>query len=61
MVFLDAFPAKHRQMVGTIKVLHPLVVFVAQQAVDALLIFEIDVSENAVSFNYFVQDIEIKR
>ena len=44
MVFLDTFSAKHREMVGTVKVLHPLIVFVAEQTVYALLVLEVDIS-----------------
>lgn len=61
MVLLDALAAEHSEVVGAVKVLHALVVLVAQQAVDALLVFEVDVPQNAVPLNNFIEDVEIQR
>ena len=44
MVLLNALSAKNGKVVGAVKVLHSLVVFVAQKAIDALFVFKIDVS-----------------
>ena len=41
--------------------LHPLVMLVAEQALDAVLIFEIQISQDAVPLNNLVQNIEVQR
>jgi hypothetical protein len=61
MILFDAFTAENGQMVGTIKVLDPLIMLIAKEAVNALLFLKIDVSENAVSLYDFIQNIEIQR
>ena len=43
VVFLDALAAKDGQVIGAIKMLHTLIVFFTNKAVDALLIFKVDV------------------
>jgi len=60
VVLLDALSAKHSQVVRAVEVLHSLVVLVAQQTVDAVFIFKVDISKNTVTFHNFVQDIEIQ-
>jgi hypothetical protein len=61
VIFLDALSAEHRKVVGAIKVLDSLVVLVAQQAVDALLVLEVNVSQDAVALHDLVQDVEVER
>jgi len=61
MVFLDAFSAEHGQVVGAVKVLDALVVSLAQQAVNAVFVLEVDVPQDVVSFHDFVKDIEVQR
>mgnify|MGYP000182749724 CR=1 FL=1 len=41
VVLLDALAAKHRIMIGTIEVLHALFMPLAEQALDAILVFEV--------------------
>ena len=41
--------------------LHSLVVLVAEQAFDAVLVLEVEVSEDGVSLNDLVQDVEVQR
>lgn len=59
VVLLYAFSAENCQVVGAIKVLHPLVVFVAEEALDAALVLVVDVPKDVVSLDYLVQDIEV--
>mmetsp|Transcript_31161 Transcript_31161/g.47662 ORF Transcript_31161/g.47662 Transcript_31161/m.47662 type:complete len:219 (-) Transcript_31161:387-1043(-) len=61
VVLLDALSAEDGEMVRAVEVLHTLVVFVAYQAVDALLVFEVDVPQNWVSFYNFVEDVKVQR
>ena len=61
MVLLDAFSTKDSQMIRAVKVLHPLVVLFAEEALDAVLVLEIQISKYAVPLHYLVQDIEIER
>jgi hypothetical protein len=44
MIFLDTLTTKHCQMVRAVEVLDSLLVFLAQQTVDAHFVFEIYVS-----------------
>ena len=60
MVFFDALPAEYGQMIRTVEVLDPLVMPFAEEALDAILIFEIQFSKNMISFDYLVKDVEIK-
>ena len=61
VVFLDALPAKQSEVVRTIEVLHSLVMLIAEQALNALFVLEINVSEHMVSLDDLVQNIEIER
>jgi len=60
VVLLDAFPAEDGQVVGTVEVLDALVMLVAKQAVDALLVLKVDVSQDTVPLHDLVEDIEVK-
>lgn len=44
MVFFDALAAKDRQMIRTVEVLDALIMFFAEQAIDAFFVFEVDVA-----------------
>jgi len=61
MVFLDALPAENGEVVGTVEMLHALVMTLAKQTVNAILVLEVDVSQDAVSLDDFVEDIEVQR
>lgn len=54
MVLLNALSAENGQMIRAVKMLYSLVVLVAQKTVNTLLVFKIDVPQNAVSFYYFI-------
>ena len=60
MVLLDALSAKHSQVVRAVEVLHSGIVFFAQQTVNALLVLEVDVAQNAVAFHDLVQNVKVK-
>jgi hypothetical protein len=60
VVFLDALPAEDRVVIGAVEVLHPVVVTFADQTLDALLVLEVDVSQNGVSLHDLIQDIEVE-
>lgn len=51
VVLFDALAAEHSQVVGTIEVLHSLVVLLTYQAIDAFLVFKVDVAENWISLH----------
>jgi phosphoglycerol transferase MdoB-like AlkP superfamily enzyme len=61
VVFLNAFSTKHGEVVRAVKVLNALFVFLTKQAVDALFIFKVDVSQDTVSLHDFVQNVEVQR
>ena len=61
VIFFDALSAEHREMVWTVEVLDPLVMLVAEQAVHALLVFEVDVSQDTISLYNLIQDVEVQR
>ena len=60
MVLLDALSAENGQMIWAIEMLNTLVVFLTEQALDAVLIFEIQVSQDTISLNNFVKYVEIQ-
>jgi hypothetical protein len=59
--FLDALATKDSQVVGAVEVLHALVVAVAEQALNTLLVFEVHVSQNRVSLHHLVQHVKVER
>ena len=61
VLVLDALSAKNGKMVRAVEVLHPLVVFLALQALEAFFTFEVDVSKNRIPLYDLVQDVEVKR
>ena len=61
VVLLDAFAAEHGEMVRAVEVLDALIVFLAEQAVDAFLVFEVDIAQNRVTLDDLVQDVEVQR
>lgn len=48
-------------MVRTVKVLNALVVFLTEQTVDAFLVLEVDVAQNRITLDNFIQDVEVQR
>ena len=54
MVLLDTLPTENRQMIRAVKMLDPLIMLLTEQAINAILIFEIYISQNIVAFDYFV-------
>jgi len=44
MILFDAFSAKHSKVVGAIKVLHSLLMFVAEKTVYTFVVLKVDVS-----------------
>jgi len=60
MVFLDAFPTEDREMVRAVKVLDSLIMLVAQETVDALLVFEVNISQDTISLYNFIQNVEVQ-
>ena len=61
MVLLDALPAEDRLVVRAVEVLHSLVVFLAEEAIDAFFVLEIDISQDRISFDDFVKNVEVQR
>ena len=41
--------------------LHPLIVLFAEEALDAVFVFEVKVAENRITFHNFIQDIKVQR
>lgn len=60
VILFDALSTEDGQVIGAVEVLDPLVMPVAKQAVDTLLIFKVYVSKNTVSFHDLIQDVEVK-
>ena len=60
MVLLDALPTEHGLVVGAVEVLDPLVMAIASEALDALLIFKVNYPENGVPLCDFIENIEIE-
>jgi hypothetical protein len=61
MVLFNALSAENGQVVGAVEVLDPLFMILTQQAVNTLFIFKIDISKDTVSFNDFIQNVEVQR
>ena len=59
MVLLDAFTAEYGQMVRAVEVLHSLVMLLANQAINTLLIFKIYVTKYWIAFYKLIQHVEI--
>lgn len=60
VVLFDTLPTEDSKMVGAVEVLDPLIMLVAQKAIDAILIFEVDIPQDIISFHDFVQDIKVE-
>lgn len=60
MVLLDAFSTEDGEMVGTVEMLDPLVMFVAKQTLYTIFVFKVDVPENVIPFHDLVQNVEVK-
>lgn len=61
MIFSYTFPTKHRQMIRTIKMLHSLIMLFTEKAFNTIVIIKIDISQYTITFDNFIQDIEIQR
>lgn len=44
VVLLDALPTENSEMVGAVEVLHSLIMLVAQETIDAVFVFKVDIS-----------------
>lgn len=54
VVLLNTFPTENSKMIGTIEVLHSLVMFVTQETLDAFFIFKVNISKDTVSLHDFI-------
>jgi hypothetical protein len=62
MVLLDTLPTENRQMIRAVKMLDPLIMLLTEQGLRLeVLIFKIDISQNVVTFDYFIQNVEVER
>jgi len=61
MILFNALSTKYCKMIGTVEMLYPLIVLVTKKALNAVFIFEIQISKDAVPLNDLVQDIEVQR
>ena len=48
-------------MVRAVKVLDALIVFLAEQTIDAFLVFKVDIAQNRVTLDDLIQDVEVER
>ena len=61
MILLDALPTKDREVIGAIEVLDALIVLVAQETLYAVLVLEVQISQDGISLHDLIQDIEVQR
>ena len=59
VVFLDTLAAKDGEVIRTVEMLDALIVFFTEQAINALLVFEIDIAQNWITLDNFVKDVEV--
>ena len=59
VILLDTLPAKHSHVIGAVKVLHSLVMFITEQRLYTVLVLEVQISQYAVSLDDFIQYVEI--
>ena len=61
MVLLDTLPTENCQMIRAVKMLDPLIMLLTEQGLRLeVLVFKIDISQNVVTFDYFIQNVEVK-
>lgn len=60
VVLLDAFPAEDGQVVRAVEMLDSLVVLVAEQALDAVLVLKVQVAKDWVTLDDLVEDVEVQ-
>lgn len=60
VIIFDTFTAEDGHVIRTIEVLHALIVPLAEQALDTLFIFEVDVAQDRISLYDLVQYIEVQ-
>jgi len=61
MILFNALSTEYCEMIRAVEMLYPLIVLVAKEALDAVFIFEIQISEDAVPLNDLIQNIEVQR
>ena len=61
MILLNALSTEHCEMIRAVEMLYPLIVLVTKKALNAVFIFEIQISKDAIPLNDLVQDIEVQR
>jgi len=61
MVLFNALSTEYCEMIRAVEMLYPLIVLVAKEALDAVFIFKIQISKDAVPLNDLVQNIEVQR
>lgn len=61
MILLNALSTEHCEMIRAVEMLYPLIVLVAKEALDAVFIFKIQISKDAVPLNDLIQNIEVQR
>ena len=61
VVLFNALTAEDGPVVGAVKVLDALIVPLAEKAVDALFVFEVDIAQNWVTLHDLVEDVEVQR
>lgn len=60
MVFLYALSAEHSKMVGTVKMLHSLIMLLTKQTIDTCFNLEVNIPQYTVSLYYFIKNIEVQ-
>jgi len=61
MILFNALSTEHCEMIRAVEMLYPLIVLVAKEALDAVFIFKIQISKDAVPLNDLVKNIEVQR
>ena len=60
VILFNALPAKNSEMIGTIEMLHPLIMLFTQQTIDTGFVFEVNVPQDKITFHYFIEYIKIQ-
>ena len=54
VILFNALPAKNSEMIGTIEMLHSLIMLFTQQTIDTRFVFEVNVPQDKITFHYFI-------
>jgi hypothetical protein len=54
VILFNALSAKNGKMIRTIEMLNSLVMLFTQQTIDTRFVFKVNVSEDKISFHYFI-------